>query len=141
MITTESSRNHDFVKQLGADEIIDYMVVDFSEAVKNVNLVFDAVEGMYQKKNFKVLKDGGRLVSIVTPNISDIAKEYKVDAQFVIVRPSRSQLEQIADWVQDKKVKLHINRLFLLTETGMIHAHHLIETKHTNGKLVVQIRT
>ncbi|MDQ0230701.1 NADP-dependent oxidoreductase [Metabacillus malikii] len=141
IITTASSRNHDFVKNLGADEIIDYNVVDFSETVKDVDIVFDAVVGLNQEKNIKVLKDGGRVVSIVTPNISDIAKEYNVDAQFVIVQPSRRELKQIADWVEDNKIKLHINRIFPFTEICVREAHNLIETKHTNGKLVVQIRS
>ncbi|GAA4709973.1 zinc-binding dehydrogenase [Brevibacillus fulvus] len=58
----------------------------------------------------------------------------------MIVQPGQSELNQIAEWVQDKKLKLQINRLFPLTERGLIEAHTLIETKHTNGKLVVQIK-
>lgn len=140
VITTASARNHDLVKELGADEVIDYQTVDFSELMQEIDLVLDAVIGAEQEKNFKVLRKGGRVVSIVTPNISGIAQAYEVNAKFVIVHPTREELEEIEKWVRERKLKIHIDRILPFTETSIIEAHRIMETKHARGKLVVQIR-
>jgi len=140
VITTASARNHDLVKEFGADEVIDYQTADYSEIIIEVDIVLDAVIGANQEKNFKVLRKGGRVVSIVTPNISDLAQAYQVNAKFVVVLPNRDELVKIVQWVQEQKLKVHIDRIFPLTETALIEAHRIIETKHARGKLVVQIR-
>lgn len=140
VIATASSRNHEFVRNLGADEVIDYTAVDFSEVVRDVDIVFDFVVGLEQEKNCRVLKKSGRVVSIVTPAIADIARIYGVDGKFVIVDPKREQLEQIDWWMQEQKLKVHINDIFPLDTAPLRMAHTRIETKHTRGKLVIQIR-
>src|SRR5256884_390179 len=61
VITTASAANHDYVRKLGADEVIDYRSQDFSKAVKNVDAVFDTVGGDVTQQSFAVLKPGGRL--------------------------------------------------------------------------------
>ncbi|GIQ69079.1 NADP-dependent oxidoreductase [Xylanibacillus composti] len=140
VITTASARNHDLVKELGADEAIDYQTDDFSELIHEVDLVLDAVIGADQEKNFKVLRNGGRVVSIVTPNISELAQACQVNAKFVVVQPTRDELEEIERWVREQKLHVHIDHIFPLTETALIEAHRKIETKHARGKLVVRIK-
>ncbi len=140
VITTASASNHDMVKELGADEVIDYRNADFSKIVNEVDLLLDAVVGADQEKNFKVLRNGGRVVSIVTPDIADIAQDYQVNAQFVLVQPARNELEEIEAWVRASKLKVHIDRILPFEEAALIEAHHMIETKHTRGKLVVQVK-
>src|SRR5690606_36798952 len=102
--------------------------------------LLDAVVGADQENNFKVLRNGGRVVSIVTPNIADIAQDYQVNAQFVLVQPARNELEEIEAWVRASKLKVHIDRILPFEEAALIEAHHMIETKHTRGKLVVQMK-
>lgn len=140
VIATASSRNHEFVRQLGADEVIDYANTDFTEEVRDVNMVLDFVVGLEQEKNCMVLKKGGRVISIVTPAIADIVGAYGVDGKFVVVDPKRDELEQIDRWVQEQKLKVHINEISPLDESALRKAHRQIETKHTRGKLVIQIR-
>ncbi|MFS0725191.1 NADP-dependent oxidoreductase [Paenibacillus sp. 1P07SE] len=140
VIATASLRNHEFVRQLGADEVIDYANTDFSEEAKDVDMVLDFVVGLEQEKNCRVLKKGGRVVSIVTPAIADIAQAYGVDGKFVVVDPKRDELELIDRWVQEQKLKVHINEIFPLDESALRKAHRQIETKHTRGKLAIQIR-
>lgn len=140
VITTASVSNHELVKAFGADEAIDYRTVDFSEVVSEVDLVLDAVIGADQAKNFKVLRKGGRVVSIVTPTISELARAYQAEATFVVVEPTHDQFINIEQWVRDQKLKIHIDRIFPFTETALIEAHQIIETKHAKGKLVVEIR-
>jgi NADPH:quinone reductase-like Zn-dependent oxidoreductase len=140
VIATASSRNLEFVRRLGADEVIDYSAVDFSEVVRDVDMVFDFVVGLDQKKNCRVLKKGGRVVSIVTPAIADIARAYGVEGRFVVVEPKREELEQIDRWMREQKLKVHITDILPLDEESLRLAHTQIETKHTRGKLVIQIR-
>src|SRR5438105_11491729 len=62
VVTTASARNHDYVRGLGADRVIDYNTQDFTSAVSNCDVVFDTVGGDVQVRSYKVLKTGGRLV-------------------------------------------------------------------------------
>src|SRR6201995_166855 len=64
VITTASSANHDYVRKLGADEVIDYNAVDFTKAVRNCDAVFDTVGGDVAQRSFAVLKPGGRAAFI-----------------------------------------------------------------------------
>src|SRR4029079_8204181 len=64
VVTTASARNHDYVRKLGADRVIDYNAQDFTKAVSDVDVVFDTVGGEVQVRSYEVLKPGGRLVWI-----------------------------------------------------------------------------
>src|SRR5919205_1656745 len=64
VITTASAANHDYVRKLGADEVIDYKAQDFTKVVKDVDAVFDTVGGDVMERSFAVLRPGGRLASI-----------------------------------------------------------------------------
>ena len=66
MITTASAANHDYVRSLGADEVIDYNAGDFTKAVKNCDAVFDTVGGDVAERSFAVLKPGGRAAFIAS---------------------------------------------------------------------------
>jgi NADPH:quinone reductase-like Zn-dependent oxidoreductase len=140
VIATASIKNHEFVRGLGADEVIDYTAVDFAEVVRDVDMVLDFVVGLDQERNCRVLGEGGRVVSIVTPTIADIAGAYGVDGKFVIVDPKREELEQINRWMREQQLEVHLNEIFSLEEAALRMAHTQIETKHTRGKLVIQIR-
>ena len=140
VIATASAVNHEYVRGLGADEVIDYTVVDFSEAVSDVDMVLDFIVGLDQAKNGKVLRQGGRIVSIVTPAIADIAGSYGVDGRFVVVEPNREKLEQIEGWLRERKLQVHLSDILPLSEAALRKAHAQIETKHTKGKIAIQIR-
>lgn len=140
VMTTASSRNHEFVRGLGADEVIDYTTDDFSEVVSDVDMVLDFIVGLDQQKNCKVLREGGRVVSIVTPNIAEATQMYGVEGKFVIVQPKVEQLEQIDIWLQQKKLNVHISEQLPLEQFALRQAHSQIETKHTSGKIVIRIR-
>ncbi|WP_019636432.1 zinc-binding dehydrogenase [Paenibacillus fonticola] len=69
MIGTASSANLDYVKSLGADQVIDYTTNSLEEVVKDIDLVIDTVGGSTQDRSWSVLKPGGCLVSLVEPHI------------------------------------------------------------------------
>ena len=66
VITTASASNHDYLRKIGADEIIDYNAVDFTKVVKDCDAVFDTVGGDVAQRSFKVLKPGGRAAFIAS---------------------------------------------------------------------------
>lgn len=140
VITTASARNHDFVKQLGADEIIDYTATDFSAALTDIDVVIDAVGDEVQERSFNVLKEGGRLIALAHPVISDKVNNYSIHAEFAKIKPNRTDLESIDEWVREQKLKVHVERVFSFSERDLIAAHRQSETKHTKGKLVVQMK-
>jgi NADPH:quinone reductase-like Zn-dependent oxidoreductase len=140
VIATASPQNYDFVTQLGADEVIDYTVVDFANVVQAVDIVIDAIGGEVEKKSFKVLKEGGKLISLINPAITGGVSENNVDAQFAFIQPRTSDFMQIESLVREQKLKVHISGIVPLTEEGAIEAHRRSETRHVNGKLVIQIK-
>ncbi|MBU0678965.1 MAG: NADP-dependent oxidoreductase [Verrucomicrobia bacterium] len=140
VIGTASLRNHDYVRNLGADHVIDYRSVDFRKAVLvaqpgGVDVAYDCVGGPALAESVEVLKPGGRLVSIVEPTRTEELREDGVDATFVFVEPSGSQLKTLADLVDSGEIKTSVSAELPLEEFEK--AHTMIESHHTRGKIVL----
>ncbi len=88
VITTASEKNIDFLTSLGADRIINYKEEEFSEVLSDVDLVLDSIGGEVQSNSYLVLKENGKLVSIVSPPDEEEAKKAKVNAGFVWLDPN-----------------------------------------------------
>jgi NADPH:quinone reductase-like Zn-dependent oxidoreductase len=93
VIGTASARNRDVVRELGADTVIDYRATRFEEVVKDADIVFDTVGGETLQRSWKVLKPGGRMVTIAVQ--SETAADAATKAAFFIVQPNREQLTEI----------------------------------------------
>jgi len=91
---TASVRNTDFVRELGADEVIDYKATPFEEAVHDIDVVFDTVGGETLERSRGVLKPGGRLVTIAAQG--EGTENPAVRDAFFIVEAKRSQLIEVA---------------------------------------------
>ena len=138
VITTASAANHDYLRQIGADEIIDYNAVDFTKVVTDCDAVFDTVGGDVAPRSFAVLKPGGRAAFIGSgpqapkPDRSDV----------VAIRPSvgrdRPHLERIVALVANGAVRPPEVTRFKLSEA--VAAHRLSESRHFRGKLVFLVR-
>ena len=90
VIATASARNRDFLRELGANEIIDYTTTRFEEVVHGVDLVFDLVGGDTLQRSWQVMKPGGVLVSVVSPPPpAAVAKGYDVRFAWFMVEPNR----------------------------------------------------
>ncbi len=89
MIATASSRDFDFVRSLGADEVIDYRFSRFEDTVCDVDVVFDGVGGETLKRSWAVLKSGGKLVTIASSSGSG---DDRTRGAFLLVRADGSQL-------------------------------------------------
>lgn len=138
VITTASASNHDYLRKIGADEIIDYNAVDFTEAVRDCDAVFDTVGGDVAQRSFKVLKVGGRAAFIASG-----AQAPKPDRSDVVaLRPSvgrdRQHLERIVALVAMGAVRPPEVTRYKLSEAAA--AHEVSEARHFRGKLVFLVR-
>ena len=91
---TASAANLDFVRSLGADEVIDYRAERFEDVVRDVDVVFDTVGGETLERSWGVLKPGGRLVTVAASG--ERTTDERIRAAYFIVEPSRAQLMEIA---------------------------------------------
>jgi NADPH:quinone reductase-like Zn-dependent oxidoreductase len=139
--TTAGSHNIEFLKSLGADEVIDYKIQDFENILKDFDFVLDSLGGENQDKSFTVLKEGGRLASIVSEPNQQKAEQKKIKSGLVWLTPNGEQLAKIAELLQQRKLKVIIGHKFPLTEEGIKEAHALSETHHAKGKIVIEIKT
>ncbi len=138
VITTASARNANFVRSLGADEVIDYTATRFEDAGRDADMVFDTVGGEIQTRSWKVLKKGGILVSILTLTVPEEAEQRGWRSAYVFVQPNAAQLAQIAELIDTGKVKPVVENVFPLHEAAK--AHTLIQGAHTRGKIVLRVK-
>ena len=137
VITTVSEKHVDFVRGLGADEVIDYKKPRFEDVAKNVDLVFDLIGGETQERSWAVIRRGGALVSTLTAPSQDRAKALGVHAMRYTVRESGAELEEIGRLIDAGKVKPKIAKTFQLGEAA--NAQQYVEEGHTEGKVVLKI--
>jgi NADPH:quinone reductase-like Zn-dependent oxidoreductase len=138
VITTASASNHDYLRKIGADEIIDYNAVDFTKVVRDCDAAFDTVGGDVSQRSFTVLKSGGRAAFIASG--AQAPKPDRTDV--VALRPSvgrdRQHLERIVTLVALGAVRPLEVTLFQLSRAEA--AHRVSESRHFRGKLVFQVR-
>jgi len=134
VVSTCSTANVDFVRSLGADEVIDYTKRDFS-ALRDLDVVFDTLGAEVLAKSWQTLKKGGRLVSIIQTPDADSAARAEVDAQFWFVQPNAEQLSKIAKLFDDGKLRVELSQVLALDDIQ--RGHELLESGHTRGKIVL----
>ncbi|HEY7343618.1 MAG TPA: NADP-dependent oxidoreductase [Ktedonobacterales bacterium] len=135
VIGTASARNADFLRGLGVDQVIDYTHERFEDIVREADVVLDTQGGTTQQRSFAVLKPGGVLVSIAETPDQELAQQYGVRTARIRVRPSGEQMAQIARLLEQRALRIEVARTFPLSEVAA--AHHLSETSHTRGKIVL----
>ena len=138
VITTASAANHDYVKKLGADQVIDYAKQDFTKAVSNVDAVFDTVGGDVARKAFDVLKPGGRAAFIGSGQTAPVPSRNDVTSLRPKVGRDRAHLERIVELVAKGAVKVPEIKVYKLSEAA--EAHRVSEGRHLRGKLVFKVR-
>lgn len=141
VITTSSLKNKDFVLSLGADEFIDYRSQKFEELLTDMDFVFDMFNGDILLNSLKVVKEGGIIISLPTPDFSEeilaIAKERHVDLQFLMVQSSEKGMKTLAELLDKGTIKPHISSTFPLENMG--DAHLQLESGRTVGKVIVTV--
>ncbi len=137
VIGTASAGNRDFVLGLGADEFVDYRAHPFEQQVSGVDAVLDAVGGETQTRSLAVLKPGGVLVTIVGQPPSEEARRRGVQAERVLVHPSRADLEFLSARIAAGELRPHVSQTFPLERAP--DAHRALETGRTVGKIVLEV--
>jgi len=138
VIPTTSAANLDYVRGLGADEVIDYNAQDFTRTVSNCDAVFDTVGGDVAQKSFAVLKPGGRAAFIASGPQAPKPDRSDVTALRPAVGRARAPLERVAQLAASGAVRPPEVKLYRLAQAA--EAHRLSESRHFRGKLVFQVR-
>lgn len=135
VIGTASEKSADYVKSLGADQVIDYRKTKFEDVVRDVDVVLDTQGSDTQERSWRVLKPGGILVSIVSPPPKEKASAPGVRGVFLSSKPRGDELEQIANLVASGTVKVNVETTLHLKEARK--AQELSQSGHAHGKIVL----
>jgi NADPH:quinone reductase-like Zn-dependent oxidoreductase len=138
VIATASARNHEFLYELGASEVIDYTTTRFEEVVQGVDVVFDMVGGDILHRSWQVVKPEGVLVSVVSPRPSaDVAKGHDALFAWFVVEPNREQLIQIGKLIDAGHIRPIIETVLPLSQARQ--AYEQGANGHTRGKIVLRV--
>lgn len=137
VFTTVSGLDVAFVRELGADEAIDYKAQRFEEVARDIDLVFDLIAGETQTRSWSVLKPGGALVSTLQKPDDALAQRHRVRATNYMAHPDAGQLAEVGRLIDQGKVRVHVDREFPLAEVRQ--AQRYLENEHVRGKVVLRV--
>ncbi|MET9684060.1 NADP-dependent oxidoreductase [Streptomyces coeruleorubidus] len=138
VIGTASAGKHEFLREIGVDEAVDYRETDFAEAVKDVDVVLDTIGGDNSLRSLRVLRPGGVVVSILPGGSDDFYREAErlgVRAVRMLVDADRTGMETIAELAETGRLRATIAGTFPLSAAAEAHASG--DTGRTTGKLVL----
>ena len=137
VIGTASPTHHAMLRDLGADELIDYTTTDFADGLAPVDVVLDAVSGDYSARSLSVLRPGGTLVSLLPfgEQIPAEAARLGVRAAVMLVEADHQGMTALASLVAAARLRPVIAATFPLADAAK--AHELGESRHVAGKLVL----
>ena len=136
--TTVSTNDKEFVKELGANEIIDYKTQTFEDLLPHdYDAVFDTVGGETYTRSFSVLKKGGIIVSMLEQPNQELMNRFGVKAIFQFTQVNRERLTKLAQWVDQNNIHVNVDRTFPLDEAGKALDYQ--RDVHPRGKVVLQV--
>lgn len=140
VLTTASAAKREFLQRLGADEVIDYKAVDFSETTRDLDLVLETVGQGYAERSIKVLRPGGLLITAVERTNTELAKKVEAAGRRfagVTVEPDHVGLEALTALVESGQLRPHVSLALPLRDAGK--AHELVASGATQGKVVLMV--
>ena len=137
VIGTGGAENLAFIKQLGADEAVDYKNERFEERVQDADLVFDLIGGDTQRRSLQVLKEGGRLITTVKPEYQDEAKERNIHLEGFTAQSYTEDLKQMAALVDEGMISPVVSGVMGLEDAKQ--AEILNSKGNTRGKIVIKV--
>ena len=138
VITTASAANVSYLRDIGADQVIDYNTTDFTKVVSDCDAVFDTVGGDVAMRSFAVLKPGGRAAFIASGAKAPTPERSDVTALRPIVGRDRPHLDRVAALYQAGVIRKPEVTLYKLSEA--VEATRASEARHVRGKLVFKVR-
>jgi NADPH:quinone reductase-like Zn-dependent oxidoreductase len=137
VIATASTANQDFLKQMGADQTVDYTKAKFEDVAKDVDVVLDTVGEDTLKRSYGVLKKGGIIVSIVDEPDQAALDAHGIRGVTFRSTPKASVLEELTRLIDAKKTTPIVSQVLPLAEVAKAQGQ--IATHHTRGKIVLQV--
>ena len=160
--TTTSTENVEWVKKLGADVVIDYKSQNYLDIVSNVDLVLDTLGNKFTEDAFKVIKTGGKVISLVGPIDKETASRMKLNFfvklilawrrrkitkhirlksayySLIFMRANAKQLNEIAELVESGIVKTNLDKVFTFNDA--LQALLYVKKGRTKGKVVINVK-
>lgn len=140
VLTTTGAGKREFVEALGADEVIDYRAVDFTEAVRDVDVVLDTIGGDTAARSLDVLRPGGHLVTATSEEdtrLADRCEAAGIRFSGIAVDPDPVALRGLVALVEQGRLRVHVQRTFPFERVA--DAHRLLDDGHLQGKLVLTV--
>jgi len=138
VVATAASSDLDYVKQLGAERVLDYRNDRLENSVSGVDVVLDTVGGDAQQRSLEVLKQGGILVSVVSPVSEAMQKRYGIRAAYFYVDVTTARLSKISELFDRGKLVTTVGTVLPLEEARIAHEM-LGGAPHKRGKIVLSI--
>ena len=135
VITTASKEDAEFLRGIGADQVIDYKNERFEDMVSKIDVVFDLIGGETQERSWSVLKKNGVLVSTLGEPPQEKAQEHGVRGVGYLAQPDADQLAQIGRLIQEGRILPRVAATYKLSEAGA--AQDRLENDHVQGKIVL----
>jgi NADPH:quinone reductase-like Zn-dependent oxidoreductase len=160
--TTTSTKNVEWVKELGADRVIDYKTENYLNIVNNIDIVYETLGGNYTIDAFKVIKNGGKVVSLIGDVDKETARELELNGvirfvlalkrmkitkqikhksayyKLILMNSNGTQLNEIKKLVEDKLIKPVIDKEFSFSES--IDALLYQKSGRAKGKIIIKIK-
>ncbi|MFD9366385.1 NADP-dependent oxidoreductase [Streptomyces sp. NPDC060020] len=140
VVGTASAAKHEFLRSLGADELVDYTEADFETAVAPVDVVVDAIGGTYGPRSLRSLRPGGILVALASPaeaRLADTARPLGVRAAFMAVEADQAGMREIATLAEAGLLRPALDTVLPLADAAK--AHELADGRRTMGKIVLSV--
>ncbi len=138
VVTTASPENFDYVRSLGADEVIDYTSQRFEEVARDMDAVYDTVGGETYQRSFATLKAGGQIVSMLEQPNEELGAQHNVKAFHQFTTPTPERLAAITQLVESGDLTATIDQTFPLEQTS--EAVEYLHSGHPRGKVVLKIK-
>jgi NADPH:quinone reductase-like Zn-dependent oxidoreductase len=136
--TTTSTENVDWVKALGADRVIDYKTEDYKEVATNLDIVFDTLGSDYTFDAFGIIKEGGKVTTIVGPPDKETAKQMGMTAyKLTWMQPNAKQLNDIKAMVEVGAIKPIVDLIYSFKDG--IDAYEYLATGRAKGKVIISL--
>lgn len=142
VIATASGADADFVKHLGADQVIDYKAEKFEEIVSDLDFILDTVGGENFVRSLKVLKPEGMIVLLPSNKKAEAdraAAEHGIkNYKQILMHSSGEEMQRIADMLEEGQMQVHVDKTYPFEQIPQ--AHEQLENGKVKGKIVITVK-
>jgi NADPH:quinone reductase-like Zn-dependent oxidoreductase len=137
-VATAGTADLEYVRTLGAEEVVDYRTTRFEDSVSGMDVVLDTIGGETQQRSLSVLKRGGIIVSVVSKIPEEAQQPFGVRATFFYVEVTTERLHKIAELFDEGALVPHVGTVLPLADAAAAHEM-LNGAPHKRGKIVLRV--